>query len=376
MKRLYQVLIFIISLLPSFCMESSSSTFFYVGTYINPSSTDEASVFFFEFTSNGDLILKSSSNAGESPSYLTVSENNQYCYIVNELDSGKVATYKIDQITGKLSLLNIVSSEGSAPCHITLDKQEKFAMVSNYNSGRLSVFPIDALTGMLNDTHVLVIQHTGSGPNKDRQESAHAHSCFADPLNDFAFSVDLGSDSVIVYSIKKEDQTLDPEPVLVHKEVPGSGPRHLVFNKAGDIIYLVSELDNSVSVLKFDRKNKFLQRIQKISTLPPEYKGNSGCAAIRITSDGKFIYASNRGHDSIAVFRVREDNQLDLVGIFETFGRHPRDFNFDLNENFLIVACRDDNVLNIFRREKENGKLEFTGKSITVEKPVNVCILH
>lgn len=382
MTKFYKLIFFLSFLLPAFTMESLSSTFFYIGTYINPNSPSDPSVFFYELTPEGDLNLISSSNAGDSPSYMTVSEDNEYCYIVNEMEnyqqenSGAVATYKIKKEDGKIIFLNRVSSKGAAPCHISLSGKENFAMVSNYNAGRLCVFPIDPKTRKITDTDVLILQHTGSGPNKERQESAHAHSCFIDPLNEFAFSVDLGTDSVFVYQTEKGKPTLHSDPVLIYKEIPGSGPRHLVFNKAGDVIYVVSELDNTVSVLVFDRGNKVIKRIQKISTLPSDFKGISGCAAIRISSDGKFVYVSNRGHDSIAVFGVKEDHQLSLVGIFETKGKHPRDFNFDLTERFLVVACRDDNVVNIFRRNKVNGTLEFTGKSVRVEKPVNVCMLN
>lgn len=311
---------------------------------------------------------------------MAVSNDNQFCYIVNEVDNyqkqnvGAVATYKIKKDeNGKLLFLNMVSSKGSAPCHIS--GEETFAMISNYNDGKLCVFPIDSKTREITDMDVLTLQHSGSGLNKERQESAHTHFCLIDSLKEFAFSVDLGTDSVFIYQKEKEKPKLYSEPVFIYKEIPGSGPRHLVFNKTGNVIYLINELDNTVSVLIFDRMNKLVKRVQKISTLPSDFKENSACAAIRISSDGKFVYASNRGHDSIAVFEVQEDHKLFLVGIYETKGKHPRDFNFDCTENFLIVACRDDNVVNVFKRDRVKGSLEFTGFA-KVEKPVNICLLH
>ena len=195
--------------------------------------------------------------------------------------------------------------------------------------------------------------------------------------NQYAFSVYLWADSVFVYERSAEQKTLKPDPIHIYNEVPGSGPRHLVFNKAGDVIYVVSELDNTVSVLLFDIATKSIKRVQKISTLPSDFKGENGCAAIKISSDGRFVYASNRGHDSIAVFVVNQvDNTLSTVGIYGIHGKFPRDFSLDRSERYLIVACQNDNLINIFRRNQEDGSLEFTGTQVKVETPVNICLLN
>lgn len=381
MKNYYICLVLSLSIFYSQALQVVSdmeSTFFYIGTYINPSSPQDPSVFLYKLTNQGELTQVSFSNAGKSPSYMTVSLDNEYLYVVNELDSGEVTSFKIvNENEGGLKEVNKVSSKGSAPCHISYDKSEKFLMVSNYNSGSLLVLPIDSTTGALFENKELFIQHIGTGPNKDRQLSAHAHSCFMHPSNRYAFSVDLGMDSIFLYERDNEKNILNPNPIFVYKTVPGSGPRHLVFNENGDVIYLVSELDNTISVLLFDIQLKTIKRVQTLSTLPSDFKGSSGCAAVRISSDGKFVYASNRGHDSIAAFRVNDDNiTLSLVSITSTNGRHPRDFNLDHSGNFLIVACRDDNVINVFRRNKDDGTIFFTGVSAKIPTPVNICLLN
>jgi 6-phosphogluconolactonase len=233
------------------------------------------------------------------------------------------------------------------------------------------VFPLekDGTIGPMSDQH----QHRGSGPAASRQQGPHAHSIYPDWNNRFALVADLGIDKIIVYSIDIKNRRLIP-----HCEAnlhPEAGPRHLAFHHKGNRVYVINELDSTVTAMRFNPKTGSLVPFQTITTLPGTFKGESWCAEIVISPDSRHLYASNRGHDSIAVFAVDpETGILTLIGHSPTLGRNPRNFVLTRDGEFLITANQDSDTVKVFRRDTATGKLSDTGSSLAVSKPVCVRV--
>ncbi|HID21037.1 MAG TPA: lactonase family protein, partial [Planctomycetaceae bacterium] len=259
---------------------------------------------------SGALDCTSTAPDVESPSFLDLHPSGRYLYTVNEVSefsgkkSGGVSAFAIDEKTGRLSLLNQRSSEGTGPCHISVDRTGRYALVANYGSGSVAILPVheDGRLGEATDA----VQHQGSSVNPQRQEGPHAHSINADPTNQYAFAADLGLDKILIYRIDLEEGKLLPNDPPWIEVAPGAGPRHFAFHPSGRYAYLITELANTFVAYSCDPGNGTLTEIQTVSTLPGDFDDTSYCAEVQVSPDGRFLYGSNRGHDSIAVSSIDE----------------------------------------------------------------------
>jgi 6-phosphogluconolactonase len=313
-----------------------------------------------------------------NPSYLAMGPSKTLFLAVNELDesrgNGLVSAFRRDPQSGNLELINQVSSEGSNPCHVSLNEKETHAVVANYTGGSIAVLPIEK-EGALGKA-VQVIRFSGAGPNAERQEGPHAHFFLFNKTYDRGFAFDLGTDRLMAYTFDAE--AAEPliqaaSPWLNSK--PGAGPRHGVFDPTGTHWYVINELDSTVDVLRYYRTTGNFEKLQNISALPEEGAGsNSSAAAIKISVDGNFVYASNRGHNSITVFkRDTVRGLLSFVDSVPSGGKTPRDFALDPSGNFLLVCHQDSDSLGVFRIDRGSGKLT---QAAEYSIPAPVCVIY
>jgi 6-phosphogluconolactonase len=355
---------------------ATSKYIVYVGTYT--SKTTSKGIYAYRFDSDKSQ-LTSIGVAAETidPSFLAVHPNGKYLYAVNEIanfnggTSGAVSAFAIDAKTGALKFLNQVPTRGAGPCHVSLDKEGAFVLVANYDSGSIASFPVHD-DGSLGTTSGFV-QHSGSGPNKERQEGPHAHWIGTSPDNRFALAVDLGLDQVIVYGFDSIKGVFTPMLSGFAKVKPGAGPRHLAFHPNGKFAYVLSEMESSVTVFSYQPKTGGLTSLQTIFTLPKDYSGPKEAAEIAVHSSGKSLYTSNRGHDSIAVFAIDEKKgTLKSLGQVLTGGKTPRHFAIDPTGSYLLAENQESNNIVVFHIDPATGSLTPTGQ--TVEVPSPVCI--
>jgi 6-phosphogluconolactonase len=350
----------------------------YIGTYTSTGKSEGIYVHRFN-TETGKLTpLTVVKNVAE-PSFLTIDKDRKYLYAVNELleyegkKAGAVSAFAIDRKTGNLQFLNRRTSLGGAPCFITTSENRKFVLVANYLGGNVSVYPVDK-DGRLGAS-VDLAQHTGFGPNKDRQEAAHAHSITLDRNNRFAFAADLGIDKLMIYRFDDKTGKLKPnEAQAFYQTRGGAGPRHFSFHPNGKLAFLINELDLTITSLAYDEKLGTLKEIQTVPTLP-ENTPHAGatCADIHLSPNGKFLYGSNRGHNSIVSFSVDEETgKLAYIEHTPTGGKKPRNFAVEPNGKFLLVANQDSDSIVVFRIDEATGKLQSTGNTAIV--PVPVCL--
>ncbi|HWJ78917.1 MAG TPA: lactonase family protein [Niallia sp.] len=309
----------------------------------------------------------------ENPTYVTVSKDNKNLFAVGKQgELGGVASYSIDANTGSLQLLNTQLSEGPSPCHVSVDAEKKVVLTGNYHKGTAESFLVNSEDGSL-QPNVSIIQHTGTGPNTARQEKPHMHFSGFTPNDQYAVSVDLGTDRVDTY--KLTDGKLEEVSSLSVK--PGSGPRHITFHPNGKFAYVMTELSNEVIVLSFDSETGSFQELQYISTLPIDFTENSQGSAIHLSSDGKFVYAGNRGHNTIAIFNVNEETgQLTFIEHTSTEGNWPRDFVLDPTEQFIVASNEQSDTLTLFERDTVTGKLTLLQSEIPAPEPVCVKFLN
>lgn len=350
----------------------------YVGTYTSGKSRSEGIYIYKLNLASGELKpYKTVKNVVE-PSFLTIDKDSKYLYAVNETveyegkKSGAVSAFAIDRKTGDLQFLNKQASLGGAPCHVTVAKNGKFVLVANYVGGNVAVFPVEK-DGKLG-TSVDFVQHSGSGPNKERQESAHAHSINLDRKNRFAAACDLGVDKVFVYRFDAKDGKLKLNSEQAFFQTKGgAGPRHFAFHKNEKIAFVINELDSTVTSLEFDARRGTLKEIQTVSTLPVGWSGENTCADVHISPNGKFLYGSNRGHDSIVAYRIDEKTgRLEYLENISTQGKTPRNFAIDPTGRFLLAANQNSDSVVVFRIDDVSGKLSPTGN--TAQMPTPVCL--
>ena len=349
----------------------------YIGTYTSNSASEGIYVYKFDGASGQLSPYKIVKNAVD-PSYLTIDKKHRYLNAVNETEefqgkkSGAVSAYAIDEKTGDLVFLNKQPSLGGAPCYVAVSENGKFVLVANYVGGNVASFPIekDGKLGAATDLK----QHFGNGINKNRQESAHAHSITLDHKNDYAIACDLGIDKILVYRFNDKTgklQTNEAQNFLPTKA--GAGPRHFAFHPNRKFAFLINELDSTITSLAYDHEKGSLREIQTVKTIPANYARaaeNSG-ADIHVSPDGKFLYGSNRGHNSIVSFKIDEQNgALEYIENVSTEGKTPRNLAIEPNGNFLLAANQNSNNIVVFRINKTNGKLEKTQFAATVPKPV------
>ena len=339
-----------------------------VGTYTN--TCDSKGIYVYEFDAvSGDFKLKNSSENVVSPSYLSVSADNKFIYAVNENGTqSAVSAFGYDSKTGKLKLLNTNASLGADPCHLIND--DKNVIIANYSGGSIAVFKKNA-DGSITEAQQL-IQHEGKGPNVARQEKAHVHQVVFSPDHKFILSNDLGQDKVFIYKYNPASK----HEILTLKGTvdvkTGSGPRHLTFSKDGKFVYLIQELDATLTTFSYDKTGN-LKVLGATSILPKGFTGGTGAAAIKISPDGKFLYVTDRvDANSIAVYKILKDGKIEQVEQLSTLGKGPRDFAIDPTGNYLLVGHQYTNNIIIFKRDKTTGKLTDTGKKIELCSPVGL----
>ncbi|HTV58252.1 MAG TPA: lactonase family protein [Verrucomicrobiae bacterium] len=345
----------------------------YVGTYTNHGSKG---IYAYRFdTESGALDSLGLAVETPQPSFLAASPSGRFLYSVNELDqfdgkpSGGVSAFSIDSATGRLTLLNQVSSLGPGPAYITLDRTGRFVFVANYTEGSVAVFRLspDGNVG----ASTAYVRHDGSSVNPERQEGPHAHCVLLSPDNRFALVADLGLDQVFVYPFDASRGTLG-QPRIV-KVAPGSGPRHLAFGANGKFVYLISEMRSTITVYSYNSSDGAMHRVQTISSLPPGFKGSSTAAEIVVHPSGKFLYASNRGDDCIAGFAVDSTKgTLAPIEYVPTGGKTPRNFAVDPSGEWLLAANQDSNNVVTFRINRKTGRLTQAGAPIEVFSPAMV----
>lgn len=345
----------------------------YVGTYTDGRS-DGIYVVRMSPTS-GHLTMGGLAARTTNPSFLAPDMTRRHLYAVNEVasyegqPSGSVTAFGIDPSTGALREINRQASRGGAPCYITVDRGNRFALVANYSGGNASVLPI-AADGSLGAA-VTVVQHSGSGPNRDRQQAPHAHSVIVAPDNRFAFVTDLGIDRIMVYRYDDRTGALTSGDPPAATLAPGAGPRHFTFHPDARRAYVINELDSTVSAFDYEPQTGALEPVQTVSTLPARYDGQNSCADIHVHPSGRFLYGSNRGHDSIVVYAISPTTgTLSHVQHQSTSGRTPRNFALDPTGGFLLAANQNSDSIAVFAIDRATGRLTPTGQVLDVPAPV------
>ncbi len=372
----------LLSLLLALCAEAASAPqehkyLVYVGTYTQEGSTSKG-IYAYRFDPNTTQLTAIGLAAETTnPSFLAVHPNHRFLYAVNEISnykgekSGAVSAFAIDPATGKLTLLNQVASKGADPCYITVDKSGKYVLVANYTGGSIAVFPV-LPDGRLGVTSAF-IQHVGHGTNPERQEGPHAHSIDLSQDNRFAIVDDLGLDETLVYKFDSTKGSLILNDPPFAKADPGAGPRHFALHPNGKFAYVVNEMGSTVSAFSYDGSAGALRPLQTISTFPKDFSGHNDDAEIEIDASGKFLYASNRGHDSIAAFAIDpEKGSLTLIEYAPTKGQTPRSFEISPGGAFLFAANEKSDNIVVFRVDSKTGRLTPTGKVLDVAEPVCV----
>lgn len=323
----------------------------------------------------GELIRVGAVNAGANPSFLAIHPSGRVLYAVNELETyngkatGAVSAFGIERATSALTRLNEQPSEGGAPCYVSVDKSGQVALVANYAGGNVALLPIEA-NGALGRAASLV-QHTGKGPNADRQEAPHAHCILPDPTARFALAADLGADRVFVHRLDLESKSLHHVGGSDAVMRPGAGPRHLAFHPTLPLVFVANELDSTVATLRFDSTRGALSSVEARSTLPAEWTGTNYPADIHVAANGRTLYVSNRGHNSIAMFSVaKSTGALALAQVVSTQGNWPRNFSLDPSGHWLLVANQRSDSVVVFGRDPDTGRLTPTHQRIAIPSPV------
>jgi 6-phosphogluconolactonase len=351
----------------------SKQNLLFIGTY---SGAKSQGIYVSRFDSEkGDLSSPELAAEMKNPSFLALSPNGKFLYAVGEMEnfggkpSGSVAAFRIRVASGKLELLNEQSSEGSGPCHLALDSGGKCVLAANYGSGSICALPVnpDGSLGPARST----IQHQGSSVDASgRQTGPHAHHITPDLDDRFVLACDLGLDKVLVYRFDPAKASLvanDPPSVSI---APGAGPRHLAFHSNGKFVYVINELNPTMTVCSYDSAKGLLNTLQTISTLPEGYTNQSFCAEVQVHRSGKFLYGSNRGHDSLAIFAIdSKSGRLTSVG-HQSVGKTPRHFALDPSGKWLLAENQNTHSIVVFKIDTSTGKLQETGKSIEVGSPV------
>jgi 6-phosphogluconolactonase len=342
----------------------------FVGTYT--SKTNSKGIYAFRYDAGmGKLTPLGVAAETADPSFLAVHPNRKYLFAVNE--SGKnsmVSAFALDAKSGKLTLLNQVPALGEDPCYIAFDKTGKYALIANYTSGSIAVFPILA-DGKLGD-HTALVQDKGTlGPNKERQEGPHAHWTEPTPDNRFLLVADLGLDEVLVYKFDAAHGTVSPNEPPFAKLHAGAGPRHIAMDPKGKFVFVASELNSTVTAFSFNALEGSLKQIKAVTTLPSGFSGRNDVAEIALHPKGKFLYVSNRGNDSIAIFSVASGKRiLTPIGTIPTGGKEPRHFALDPSGNFLFAENQFSDSIVVFHVDAVTGQLTPTGDSVSVPSPV------
>jgi 6-phosphogluconolactonase len=347
----------------SIYMESKKFTG-YVGTY-----TKRGSKGIYSFTldvENGTLSSVKEAAHVDNPTYLTLSKDEKYLYSVAKVgEEGGLASYAIGE--GELKELNTVTAEGAPPCHVTTNAENTEIYTANYHKGTIELYEVNEQDGTVNPA-LDIVAHEGSGPH-ERQEKPHTHYAGRTPNEKYVLAIDLGSDQIVTYV--REGKELKQVATLSTRA--GSGPRHIAFHPNGKYAYVMTEISSEVIVLRYDEQSGAFTELQYISTIPEDFTENNQGSAIYLSHDGRFVYAGNRGHNSIAVFKIHGDSGLlTFVEHTSTEGEWPRDFVLDPTGEFVVASNQESDNLVLFRRDEETGRLSLLQKDVTVPEPVCV----
>ncbi len=361
----------------------------YVGTYTEPirfgtgkilEGKGEGIYLYRMNPATGALEFASKTAGVVNPSYLAIHPTQRFLYAVNELKmyedkpTGTISAFTVDAKSGKLEFLNRRPTHGTDPCHVAVDGKGGHVFVANFMSGSVCVLPVekDGSLGPACD----FVQHVGSSVDPVRQKGPHAHSVTLDPATRFAFVPDLGLDKLLIYQFDRARGMLDPHAVAWIKVKPGAGPRHVALHPGGRLAFLINELDSTLAALSFDRKKGVFKELQLVPTLPSGFQGESTCADVQVAPSGRFVYASNRGHDSLVIYRIdQRRGRLVYVGHQSTQGKTPRQFEIDPTGRFLLVGNQDTDTIVPFRIDPRTGTLAPTGQFVQVPTPVCVKFL-
>lgn len=364
-----------VAMIPS-SADAPAQWWVYIGTYTRGPS--EGIYLLRMDAETGRLDAPILAGAAENPSFLALHPTRPLLYSVGQMAAaagtpgGAANAFAIDPGAGTLSLINQAPSIGAGPCHIAVDRAGRHAIIANYSGGSVAVFPIKD-DGGLGEASAF-IQHAGSSVHPQRQERPHAHSVTLDADNRFVFAADLGADKMFIYRYDGARGTLEPNDPPWADLAPGAGPRHFAFHPTGKFAYAINELDCTITAFSYDSARGRLDTLQTVPTLPDDFDGENTTAEIRVHPSGRFLYGSNRGHDSIAAFAVDSvTGRLTPLGHSPTRGRTPRNFNIDPAGRFLLAANQDTDNVVVFRIEPETGMLEPTGHEAAV--PMPVCVV-
>ncbi len=350
----------------------------YIGTY----SEGENGGIFQAILNPADGTLSEPKLAAQAvkPSFVAIHPSQKFLYAIGQagIVDGKpvrgAVAYSIDAKTGMLTRLNAQSSEGAGPCHLTVDKAGRNVLMANYSGGSVSVLPIRP-DGLLEPASAF-IQHEGHSVDPRRQAGPHAHSINLDAANRFAFVADLGLDQMLVYEFSSDDGSLAPNTPPFTKVAPGAGPRHFAFHPTERFAYVINELDCTITVFAYDAKQGRLTVLESVPTLPAGFTEKNTTAEVVVHPSGKFVYGSNRGHDSIAAFRIdQQTGRLTPLGHTSTGGNTPRNFAIDPLGRFILAENQDSDSIIVLRIDPETGALEPTGSRVTVPSPVCVRMM-
>jgi len=349
----------------------------YVGTYTGGTSASKGIYRLRLDLATGALTETGPPTETVSPSFLALHPGGRYLYAVNETggsakDAGGVSAFAIDARTGALTPLNQQSSRGGAPCHLALDAKGRYVLVANYGGGSVAVLPVQA-DGRLSAATTFV-QHEGHGAEPGRQKGPHAHWVGLDQANRFALVADLGLDEVLVYRFDPATGGLTPNQPPAARLAPGAGPRHAAFHPDGRHMYVINEMQSTVTAFSYDARTGALAEQQTLSTVPAGFTEPTDTAEIAVRPDGKFVYGSNRGHDSIAIFAVDPaTGKLTAAGHQPTLGKKPRHFAIDPTGTYLLAANQESDNIAVFRIDHASGRLTPVGQPFSVPRPV--CVL-
>ncbi|HAZ62230.1 MAG TPA: hypothetical protein DCZ72_01255 [Armatimonadetes bacterium] len=340
----------------------------YVGTY---STRGSEGVYLYTFDAEtGALTDTGWRGPSASPSYLAFGRGGTRLYAVNEdwsQPQGRVTAFALDPETGAMTELNSVSAQGAGPCHLAV-VGDRAVVIANYGSGSVVAFPLEA-DGKLAEA-TTVDQHEGSGPNERRQQGPHAHSITPAPDGQRIYACNLGVDRIYIYQVNEAGELVanDPAWATVH---PGAGPRHMTFTADGQRAYVINELDSTISLLEVDPATGGLEEVEYTATLPADWEGNSTTADVHLHPSGRFLYGSNRGHDSLAVFAVNQTTgRLSLVQHISTDGQTPRSFIIDPTGAWLLAANQDSDSIVVYSIDGNSGRLTRVGEPVSVPAPV------
>jgi 6-phosphogluconolactonase len=352
---------------PLWAASQSRDALVYVGTYTGKGSEGVYVYRLDPFTGGLQPVGKA---AGlENPSFVAIDPKGRCVYAVRESPGGAVVALSRNSSTGELTILNEQPSGGQGPCYVTVDRDGRFLLVANYGSGHVAVLPIADDGRLLPPSDV--VQHEGSSVNPARQKGPHAHSITLDAANRYVLAADLGIDKVMVYRFDSEHGKLLPNDPPFARTEPGSGPRHIAFGPGGKVVYVIEEISSTVEVFAYDAEAGTLKPLQRISTLPDGFTGANTSADIHVHPSGRFLYGSNRGHNSIVSYAIDDKTgKLRLIGHESTQGKTPRNFAIDPSGTFLLAANQDSDTIVSFRINQDTGALTPAGQIRQVSMPV------